>query len=76
MEMHYHAPRPSNMHLGHGKMHPCALGICGAPQHAPWASVVRPKHLKCEGRMSNFIHFFVGLARIFSPNPVRNLHYK
>jgi len=35
---------------------------------------MRLGHLKCMRRRHNFI-FFVGKARVFSPNSVRNSHY-
>ena len=52
------------------KLMPCAQGMT-KQQYAPRAWLMCPKHLKCEGRMRNFIRFCG-----FSPNPVRNLHYK
>jgi len=72
---HNHAPwawQKHVMRLGHL---PCALGISKFALDAPWACPMRPEHLKCEGRMHNFM-FCVGYARVFSLNSFRNSHYK
>jgi len=44
-------------------------------QEASKDRIIIPKHLKMRGRRRNFI-LFVGKGRVFSPHPVRNLHYK
>jgi len=43
--------------------------------YAPQAYAMHPKNLKMRGRNRHFIPF-LGLARVFSPHPVRNVHYK
>jgi len=63
------------MRLGHGLMPTCA--------YRAWQRCnMRLKHIACASSMlksggPNVISFvFVGKARVFSPNPVWNLHYK
>jgi len=60
------------MCLGHRA---CALAISKDALGVPWECYVRPAHLRCEGT-GVILCDFVGLACVFSPNPVRHSHYK